>query len=322
MADADKQTLDQKLDGLDNNLEPLKKDGDDKPDEEKIDEAEEGKETDKKEESQDGDDKKEPAEGDKEEDKPDDAGEEEGYTIDEGEEGEEKPADKPDDKPDTSQLSPEQQYILDNVTPITVKGTVGDDKVKEFKVLAPEQLPSGFKFADDVEMSKANKGFNMLEQRATQLQTDFRTQQTDKAAKDFKEREDTADRQDIAALQKAGTLPKFKAQPNSAEFDKDPGVKQVQDILDFKDSQNKKYMDEYNAGRPYKHIGFEEAFAMFKRESPKETAQAKEDKERLDASKRTTRPAGNGSGQETQKARVHSGMTSRDLDNLIEGLDW
>lgn len=335
MADEQAQSLDQKLDGLDDNLQPIKQDN--KQDEKSADADE--KKADKAEEKQEDQDKSADEAGASEDKSAEDSeaagtGESEseeasasddGYTIDDGDE-EEEVLDTEDDKTgeqSTSNLTPEQKYILDNVAPIKVRGSIGDGKVQEFEVLAPEQLPNGFKFADDVEMAKATKGFNMLEQRASQLQQDYRTQETDKAAKEFKEREDTADRQDIARLQKEGDLPKFKAKPDTKDFDNDPGVKLVQEVLDFKDKQNNKYMEEYNAGRPYKHIGFDEAYALYKRNTPKtDPAQAKEDKEREDIAKRTARPSGNGSTDAAQKARVHTGMSSRDLDNLIENLDW
>lgn len=322
--------LEAKLDGLDEHLNPIKdqelhessgskgtkapSQGATDEDTEEEDNSEQAGEsadkTEKKSESEENGGEK-PKDGDE----PD-----EGYTIDEGEE-EQKPEEKPAEKQEASRLNPEQQYIIDNLEPITVRGTIGaESEIKEYKVYSPEYLPQGFKFVDDREMSAANKAFASLEQRAQQLQTDYRGQETQKAAKDFKQREDTADRQDIATLQKAGELPRFKVQPNSADFDKDPGVQLVQEVLDFKETRNAKYMEEYNAGRPYRHIGFEEAFRMFRRDNPSKSnpAQQQEDKDRTEIAKRTSKTTGTSSKGEQEKIGVHSGMTSMDLDNLIE----
>lgn len=330
--------LEAKLDNLDDNLNPINEDlvedGEKKTGKESEEDAPKDKE---KEQEPKKDDTEQSEESDKdkgdesestEEEEPDtkDKGsedDEKGYAIDEGEEEDKEEPTTSTEKgeEDTRQLTAEQKYILDNLQPITVRGTVGSEtEVKEYKVYSPEYLPQGFKYVDDRELSAATKAFSSLEQRATQLQGDYRNQETQKATKEFKEREDAADRQDIASLQREGQLPLFKADPNSADFEKDPGVVLVQEIIDYKEAQNDKYLKEYNAGRPYKHIGFEEAFRMFQRDNPTKSSpeQTKEDKERVDQAKRTSKTSGQSSKDEAPKARVHSGMTGMDLDNLIE----
>lgn len=314
MADENAQALDAKLDSLDDHLEPIgdkvEDDPKDNPDE-KPEEPKEKKEE-KSEEKEDGkNSEEEPVTDDKKD---------EGYTIDEDEEPESDEEPAPIEKK-AADLTPEQQYILDNLTPIKVRGEV-NGKVQTFDVLTPEQLPSGFKFADDREAAQATKGFAQLESKAEKLQSDFRTQETEKAAKEFKEREDAGDKSDIGKLQRDGELPKFKAQPSDPGFEKDPAAMLIQDVLDYKDKRNQQYMEEYNAGRPYKHIGFEEAYYMYKRENPPEDkAQAKEDAERKGFAERTGNNRSTSSNV-PNKPRVHSGMSSRDLDNLIENLDW
>lgn len=312
--------LQAKLDGLDDHLEPITKDlkEDEKPKEEDTpSEDKKDSEVEEKEEQTD-EDKGSEDEPESEEEKPED----EGYAIDE--DGEDEPETPTDKTPEKSQLSPEQQYIIDNLQPITVRGVVGtDEKVQEFKVYSPEQLPQGFKYVDDRELSTANKAFSMLENKAVELQSDYRNQETQKSAKAFKENEDNADRADIGRLQREGDLPKFKLQPNDSKFAEDPASKMIQDILDFKDKKNEQYLEEANAGRPYKHIGFEEAFYMYRRENPTDNpAQKKEDAERKDIAKRTT--GTRGSSNAPKKATVHSGMNSLDLERLIEDKtrDW
>lgn len=311
--------LEAKLNSLDDQLQPIEKDlKDESPDEaikdeEVTQEAESVKDdTDSEEQVEDTSDTK------------DESGEEEneGYTID-GEEDtepdEEVPTTSTEEAKSSTNLTAEQQYILDNLQAITVRGTVGaDGKVQEFTVLSPEQLPNGFKYVDERESSIANKNFALLESKALTLQSDFRTQETTKAAQEFKAREDAADISDIAELQKAGDLPKFKLQRNDPKFETDPGVQLVQEVLDFKETQNQKYMDEYNAGRPYKHIGFQEAYAMYKRSNPDTTkaAQKAEDAERKAVAQRTS--GTKGASTKTGQTKVHSGMMSRDLDALIE----
>ena len=319
-------SLDAKLNALDDNLQPLEKEevkSEDVPTEETTKEddtapqAEEEQEVDESEEA--GDDSEES--GDEESTEPADD-DDSAYTIDEGEEEaeDEEPAPTNSTQASPNQFTAEQQYILDNISPIRVRGEV-DGKVNEYEVLAPDQLPQGFKFLDDRDMALATKSFAMLETKAEQLQNEYRNQATVKAGQEFKAKEDAAYRQDIGALQRSGDLPKFTVAPTDPKFEQDPNVQLVQDILDFKEAQNQKYMDEYNAGRPYKHIGFEEAFRMFKREQPAKAnkAQVKEDAERKNVAKRTTGSKSNKADAPRPRTVLRS---SRDIDSFIENLDW
>lgn len=270
-------------------------------------------------------------------------GEDDGYTIDDDENSdvEEPPAPKADEVTpvDTSNLGPEQKHILDNLQAVTVRGRVGEGELQEYKVYDPAQLPAGFHYEDQREMSVANKAFSMLETRAERLQQEYRGQSTDKASKEFALREATADRADLGQLQREGDFPKFTKNPsvprrvdqsNYQNLIKvladagDEAGKLAMDVINFKDTQNNKYLDEYNAGRPYKHIGFEEAYHMFQRSNPTNKAQAKEDAERKGIAKRAAKGKGSDNNPTPGRARVHSGMGSRDLDALIEAktADW
>jgi hypothetical protein len=306
-----------KLDSLDDQLNPVTEElVDEKPKDEAEETAEEQEETPV--ESQEADETEESAE---------ESEEGEGYTIDGDEDEEEAEEEVPvavtPDQVQTvnrADLTPEQNYLLDNLRPITVRGYVGDGELQEFQVLAPEQLPVGFKYVDERESSIAIKSFNMLEQRATELQNEFRNQQTAKVANEFKKREDDADRYDIGQLQRSGDLPKFRTSPNDKNFEQDPGVVMVQEILDFKETLNERYMQEYNAGRPYKHIGFEEAFAMWKRQNPSvDPKVGREDAERESVARRTSKTQSK-SAEGTSRKR--GAMNSRELEMYLEGLDF
>ena len=318
-------SLDAKLNALDDNLQPIEKEevkSEDIPAEETV---EKNDTTEEVKEELEVDESDETAEDTEEVDDKEDAeepAEDNAYTIDEGDEEEEdaEPAPTNSTQASPNQFTAEQQYILDNISPIRVRGEV-DGKVNEYEVLAPDQLPQGFKFLDDRDMALATKSFAMLETKAEQLQNDYRNQASVKAGQEFKAREDAADRQDIGELQRSGDIPKFTTPANDPKFDQDPGVQLVQDILDFKESQNQKYMDEYNAGRPYKHIGFEEAFRMFKQTQPAKAnpAQVKEDAERKNVAKRTTGSKSNKDDTPRQRPVLRN---SRDIDSFIENLDW
>jgi len=307
--------LEAKLNALDDHLEPIKEElVEDEPKDveeetEQEDEAvEQAEETAEEVES-------EEAESSKEAD--------DGYTIDdEEEEAEEVVVSESKQEVETvsrADLTPEQNYIIDNLPPLTVRGKVGDGEIQEYTVYSPEQLPSGFQYVDQREMSIANKNFALMEQKAVQLQNDFRAQETTKAANEFKTLEDNADRADINRLQKEGELPKFRTAPDSPDFEKDPATVEIQAILDFKESLNQRYLNEYNAGRPYRHVGFEEAYAMYRRQNPKVDPKVQaEDAERENIARRTSNTK---SRAMDSKPRVTRGMSSRDLELYLEGLE-
>lgn len=308
--------LEAKLDSLDDNLNPISKEVvEDEPKDAKEETEQKNEAVEQVEEAQ---------EADKSQEGEDDSSEseDEGYTIDdESEDNEEVVAETPTQTETVkrSDLTPEQQYILDNITAIKVRGSVGDGPVQEYEVLSPEQLPNGFNYVDQREMSIANKNFALLESKAVELQNDFRSQESAKAAQQFKELEDNADRADINELQKEGELPKFKTAPDSKDFEKDPATVMIQEVLDFKENLNQRYMDEYNAGRPYRHVGFMEAYAMWRRQNPKVSPeQVAEDAERKNIARRTS---GTKSRTAPPKPNVTRGMTSRDLDRYLENLD-
>lgn len=318
--------LEAKLDSLDDHLQPISKDlKDDKGSEES--EAQSQEDTKGESAAEQTPEKDESVQSDESGAEEDSSGEgttgeeSDGYTIDEGDEDSEEVPSNSTAEQSTSQLTPEEQYIVDNIPTFKVQGYLpGSEKLETIDIRTIEQLPHGFKYASDQESALAATRTAMNENRALQLQTEYRNQQSQKAATEFKEREDRADRQDIAELQREGKIPRFKVDPNSKDFESDPGVQLVQEILDYKETQNNKYMEEYNAGRPYKHIGFDEAFRMYQRDNPTKgnPAQVKEDAERKGIAKRTSGTTGSTATKEAPKTRAHSGMTSLDLENLIE----
>lgn len=296
--------LDDDLNPINPNNDPLKKEEPEDIEEDQEENIEESEGKSPK------DDEEEPTEDDEE-------SEPEGYSIDEGVEEEESLP--------PEEVTPEDQYILDNIkdSAIVIRGTVGDSKeVKEYKVLAPQQLPRGFHFIDDYDRTTATSAFNALEGKASQLQAQYRQEKSTKSIEKVTEAEKIADRSDIARLQKAGDIPLFKSTPDDPNFDGDPGVELVQKILDYKDKLNSVYNESYSKGAAYRHIGFEEAYLKYQKENPDKvnTAQKKEDDERKGFASRTNRPNA-GRSAAIKKPKLPAGASSRDLDRYIESLE-
>lgn len=226
-------------------------------------------------------------------------------------------------KPLNDNLTPELQYVVDNIKPLRVRGaTEVDGDVKEFEVYDPSQLPQGFRYVDDRERDMATKAFINMETRAVQLVNDFRNQESTKAAKAFKEAEDKADRSDIAILQNSGELPKFKLKSSDPNFDDDPASQLIEKVLNYKDNINQKYLEQVNAGAPYRHIGFEDAFRRYIRENPldqKTEAEDREDKDRKDIARRTRGGQGDDAKSNTKVPVLHN---KREMDSFLDSLEF
>ena len=252
----------------------------------------------------------------------------EGYSIDEAddeqdESEEEKKPEEPAKQVDPNDLSPELKYIVDNLKPLKVRGsTEVDGEIKEFEVYDPSQLPQGFRYEDDRARDIANKAFFTMETRAQQLLNDFRGQESQKAAKAFKEAEEKADWSDIASLQRSGDLPKFKLKPTDPKFDEDPASQLIEKVLDYKDEINQKYLEEANSGAPYRHIGFEDAYRRYVRANPQEKhseAEKQEDKDRQKLAMKTRGGQGDSARADSKAPALRN---KQDIDTFIDSLEW
>lgn len=266
------------------------------------------------------------AKAEKKEGKDDDKG----FTADDALEVEE-PASAPQVPTDAAgvQLSTaEQKYVVDNIgEPLVIRGMQGtgdNAKEVELKVFDPTQIPRDFQFGSQADLLAAQQGFSRLETKAQQLLGNFRNQQSQTQANDFQVRENEGIRQDVAELQKDGYFPKFKVQPGQKGFDDDPAAKEMASVLDIMTKQNEQYMKEYNQGRPYKHIGFKEAFDTYQKLNDgkkQDKAQKDEDQER----KAIADKVGTGRGYSASKVvkpTVRPGTTMRDILNRIDNGDF
>jgi hypothetical protein len=264
--------------------------------------------------------------GDKGTDKPKEDEEEGTFTADDAVEVEEKPQDPkaPTDNAGIVLSPQEQKYIADNIgEPIIIRGIRGSgDNAKEVEIKAysPTDIPADFKFANDRELVAAQNGFQALEQKAGQLLGNYRQNQSQQAAQDFERRENEGIKADVADLQKEGRFPKFKVQPGQPGFDNDPAAQQMSEVLKVMTDKNEMYLKQYEQGRPYKHIGFAEAYDIWERSNPGKQAEKKTDDDQKKEDQERGKTATNGSanrGTESalniRKPTVKSGTTTRDI---------
>jgi hypothetical protein len=222
----------------------------------------------------------------------------------------------------------EQKYVLDNIgEPMIIRGMrgTGDDaKEVELKVFDPSQIPRDFQFGSQADLLAAQQGFSRLETKAQSLVGGFRNQQSQTQTTDFENRENEGIRQDVSELQNAKEFPGFKVKPGSKGFDDDPAAKQMAEVLDIMGKRNDQYMKEYQQGRPYKHIGFKEAFDVYQKNAnvkKQDTAQKTEDTERKQIADKVGTSRGM-SANNVVRPTVKAGTTTRDLLNRIDNGDF
>lgn len=222
-------------------------------------------------------------------------------------------------------LSPaEQTYIKDNIgEPIVLRGYKEvDGKLEpyEVKAFAWENVPRDFKFASDADFGNAQNAFNRLDQKATNLLGQYRQQQSESVRNDFERRENDGIKADVADLQKEGRFPKFTVQPGADGFDDSPEAQQMADVLKVMAQKNEMYLKQYEQGRPYKHIGFAEAFDLWEKSNPdRQAAKKADDDQKKEDDERKTKAADRSDsnrGMSTSnivKPTVRPGTTTRDI---------
>lgn len=229
------------------------------------------------------------------------------------------------------QLSPaEQKYLADNIEqigePVVFTGKVGDKEVS-YKVYDVNQLPDAFVPDSVVAFNKGVSRINAMNDKAQSMLNDYRANQSQAQARDFEQRENEGIRLDVADLQKEGRFPKFKVAPGTPGFDDDPAAQQMAEVLKVMAERNQLYLEQFNQGRPYRHIGFTEAFDIWERSQPKTAAKSKEDaaQDKEDAErKRKAETSAANQGQNPNsmsKAVIPRGTTVRDILNRIDADD-
>lgn len=243
--------------------------------------------------------------------------EEAGFTAEELEQSEE-PTEEENKPAQVQNVDPELKYIADNLPDITVR-ILQDGKPVSVSVKSWTQLPENVEFASPRDQLQFMNAMVAQENRAQQLQGKYRQDQETQLQSDFEARENAAIRSDITKLQNEGNLPKFKVGPDDSGFADDPNTKEVQTVLDFMNKKNQEYLEGYNNGRAYKHIGFEEAYYMMPETRQKE-AQKLAQKQEDDARAKNANKLGNSSGgQPPQKTQgVRRGMS---LDEIVDRVE-
>jgi len=212
--------------------------------------------------------------------------------------------------PPETTLSPELQYVVDRLPVLSVRG-----KDRTYQVKAAGQLPEDFEFASKHEELVFNQALAAQEFKAQQLLNEFNQNKQQETFREYSEKENEDIRHDIGDLQREGELPRFQYLPSDKRFNDDPAVKAVQTVMDYMQEKNDAYA---KANRPYR-ITFRDAYDQLQKqiakESPDNSAQAKEDKERAEVSRRT------GAGRTTNNTPAPKARVARSMEDLLSRID-
>jgi hypothetical protein len=232
-----------------------------------------------------------------------------GYVADEVED--EPTKSEPSPPSETGQtLTPELQYVVDRLPLLSVRG-----RDRTYQVKAAGQLPEDFEFANKHEELVFNQALAAQEFKAQQLLNEYNSKKQQETFEQYSERENADIRHDIGDLQREGELPKFQYLPQDKRFNDDPAVKAVQEIMDYMTEKNDAYA---KANRPYR-ITFRDAYdqllKQIQKETPETTAQAKEDNERKEVSRRT------GAGRTANANPAPKARVARSMEDLMSRID-
>jgi hypothetical protein len=270
------EVLTKATDGLGDDLKPLdekdtKVETTDKKPDPKEDKKDDPKPEDKKPDVKDGD--------SDDKNKPDEK-EDEDFTAAEVErKAEDAPTTEVETAPvNTDNLNDEGKYIVDNL-PFMVARIKDGDNIKELQVKSWTQLPEDVTFASKRDELSFMNALTAQENRAQSLQNQFRQNQQTEQAKNFEKLEDDSIWVDVAELQQEGIIPNFTGPKDNPTFKTDADAERMEAVVNYMKERNGQYLAEYNQGRPYRHIGFKEAYFMYDRQHPAEKPEQKKEDE-------------------------------------------
>lgn len=219
--------------------------------------------------------------------------------------------------------TPTNNKIVYNQLPIiTARGANGQN----VNVKLPNQLPPNFQFADEAARQEFVAAIQQQTNTMNQLLGALNAR--DERAKQEASRKNEAQMvvDEVARLQKAGSLPSPKAKYGDDNFDNDPAVKVINNVLAYRIQRAQQGVN----------LSVEDALKLYKADHPeefkaasdkKDGSKAKGDEERkkiakkISGSKKSTGKSASDKGKGEHKY-YHYGLSTQDvLDRALEDLD-
>ena len=209
-----------------------------------------------------------------------------------------------------------QRTIYSELPYITVAGKDSEGNAVNLRIKTPEQLPEDFEFVNKRAEASFISDVTAQSKRAEEAYAKLSGMSEQQKQAQAQQEESQKVVADVERLQKDKILPKIVAKPGTPEFDNDPSVKLVNEILNYWDNMRKngEAVSVYTAGK------------LFRSENPdkfKDTTKSKGDDERKNVSGKVK---GGGRGVKTdnkeERPKFAPGTSASDIaDYYASDLD-
>lgn len=207
-----------------------------------------------------------------------------------------------------------QKYVLTHIEPLVLKDSEG----KEIRAYTTDDIPKDFKFADQLEVTKASTALSRIEAEGATLRKEY-----DDALADIERvnNENEARQSQLDGLTESienGEFPKLELDKDG-NIDKDSKINQLaDDILTYQQQINKDRT-------PFRAIGFDTALNRFRRENQDrfkdlDGSLSKEDAERNKYASRTSRSSERSGKNST--ANPYDDLSRQEFDTLLNDPDF
>jgi hypothetical protein len=205
-----------------------------------------------------------------------------------------------------------QEYIIERLPTLTVKGKDG----KTYNIKVAEELPEDFEFENKRAEMLFTQQLVDQNQEIHKLATEFNNKQAEAQANATRLSDARAVSNELTELQDEGLLPKFKEKVSSTKLQKDPAYLEAQEVFKKMQDMNKNYAKK---GLPYR-VGLRDALREIQLNKLTEKDQTRKTKATEERKKVASKLAGGGSTKEANvKPRVQRGETISDiLDRALE----
>lgn len=207
-----------------------------------------------------------------------------------------------------------QKYVLTHVEPLTLKDSEG----KEIRAYTADDIPKDFKFADQLEVTKASTALSRIEAEGATLRKEYddTLAEIERVNNDIEARQSQLD--GLTESIENGEFPKLELDEDG-NIDKDSKVNQLaDDILTYQQEVNK----DRTASRA---IGFDTALNRFRRDNQDRFKDlggslSKEDAERSKYASRTSHSSQRSGKNST--ANQYDNLTREEFDTLLNDPDF
>lgn len=208
-----------------------------------------------------------------------------------------------------------QRTIYSGLPYMNVRGKDSEGNEIALRIKTPEQLPDDFEFINKREEASFISDVTAQSKRAEDAYAKIAGGYEQNKQAQARQEESQRVVADVERLQKEGIIPKIKAQPNTEEFDKDPSVKLVNEVLNY-------WQGLVNAGE---NVSVYTATKLYRADHPgkfEDTTKSKADDERKKVASKVKGSGKGGNGEKSSGPKFPVGTSASDIaDYYSDQLD-